>query len=1067
MDNTVLNAKDILKEYGGVNKNMLENILSAYEHHDTELQTLKHSPYYSVDNLPKYLCIKNGNFTILSINVDGLLSKIDELSALIELLQQQNIMFDVICIQESHLDNSYKHDTACIQLNGYDCKPQGKTCGQKGGLVTYIKSNYESEYYTIPDDNSISDIWEGLYVEVKDPDSYFRIMICNIYKPPRNNNDNRNIERFTKELIPKLQKIDSLGCEVAVPGDFNINLLKLHEKLKFQALFDDLTNLSLFPKITLPTRIGKQSSTLIDNIYCKLTHRTADTKSGILFSDISDHFPCFVSLNLNTKPKAPPKMVKQKFSTPNAVQKFKDELIKHDFTKDFDHSVDSNPSSNYDAFIDKVIEIKNDIIPTKIVKFNKHRHKKEDWITSGIIKSIAFRDKLRLKKTKTNIYSPDYEIISQNIQTYNKIIKDSIRLSKIKHHAEKFTKYKDDIKNTWKHISSLITKSSRKEISQIRIKIKVSGKDTEIKIKDKLTMANEFNNFYANIGPQLASSIDTNNKRPFDSYMNNPATTAFNFKHYTTDDTQKIIDSLKTKTSTGNDGISTQLIKVIAPGILKPLTALLNQSLKTGIFPNNLKLAKIIPLHKKESRELMDNYRPVSLLNALSKIFERAVYNQLYEYFKKNNYFYKNQYGFRDEHSTELAANELIDRVLEDLDKKCNPIVIYMDLSKAFDTLDHTILLKKLEYYGVNGTELQWFKNYISNRKQYVEIAGHQSSLANITTGVPQGSILGPLLFLIYMNDIPFSSKHFDFILFADDTSLKSYMNIHSHTFSKKSVSDMINAELAKVHDWLAVNKLSLNVKKTKFMVFHTRQKNLQLHIPELKIGDKIIDRVENFDFLGLTLNENMCWKPHVNKIASKISKYVGILNRLKRYVPSHILQMIYNSIVQSNLNYCILAWGYNCGRLKVLQRKAIRTITNSKYNAHTSPLFKKLSLLKLEDMFKINMLKWYHKYVNGKLPHYFKGYKIQTQEEIHNHDTRNKSEVTRPLSRIQAARKCLRNHISVIIRATTPNVLDKTKTHSFQGFGRYAKDRIIEQYQEECVIENCYICNRDNDSVN
>ena len=344
--------------------------------------------------------------------------------------------------------------------------------------------------------------------------------------------------------------------------------------------------------LTLPTRIGKQSSTLIDNIYCKLTHRTANTRAGILFSDISDHFPCFVSLDLNIKPKAPPKMVKQKFSTPNAVQKFKEELIKHDFTKDFDHSADSDPSSNYDAFISKVIEIKNDFIPTKIVKFNKHRHKKEDWITSGIIKSITFRDKLRLKKTKTNIHSPDYEIICQNIQTYNKIIKNSIRLSKINHHTEVFTKYKDDIKNTWKHISSLITKSSRKEINKIRIKIKVSGKDTEIKVKDKLAMANEFNNFYANIGPQLASAIDTNNKAPFDSYMTTPAKTAFKFNPYTSNDTQKIIDSLKTKASTGNDGISVQLLKLIAPGILKPLTALLNQSLTTGIFPNNLKLAK-------------------------------------------------------------------------------------------------------------------------------------------------------------------------------------------------------------------------------------------------------------------------------------------------------------------------------------------------------------------------------------------------------------------------------------------------------------------------------------------
>ena len=180
------------------------------------------------------------------------------------------------------------------------------------------------------------------------------------------------------------------------------------------------------------------------------------------------------------------------------------------------------------------------------------------------------------------------------------------------------------------------------------------------------------------------------------------------------------------------------------------------------------------------------------------------------------------------------------------LDNRGKVGTILIDLSKAFDTLDHRILLKKLKYYGVHGTELQWVKNYISNRKQYVEIAGHQSSLASITTGVPQGSILGPLLFLIYMNDIPFSSKYFDFILFADDTSLKSFMNIHTPTFSKQYLSNTINAELAKVHDWLAVNKLSLNVKKTKFMVFHTRQRNIQLHIPELKIGDKVIERVQS-----------------------------------------------------------------------------------------------------------------------------------------------------------------------------------------------------------------------------
>ena len=301
---------------------------------------------------------------------------------------------------------------------------------------------------------------------------------------------------------------------------------------------------------------------------------------------------------------------------------------------------------------------------------------------------------------------------------------------------------------------------------------------------------------------------------------------------------------------------------------------------------------------------IVDNYRPISLLPTISKVFEKCVFNQLYNYFQKYKLFYSSQYGFRKYHSTELACLELVDRIIKELDKGELPIAIFIDLSKAFDTLDHQILLSKLKYYGVDDIPIKWFSSYLNDRQQFVQIEDTCSEKQIITTGVPQGSILGPLLFIIYLNDIQFASTIFKSILYADDTNLISPMSV----FSSQDVnltSDNINTELNKISDWMAVNKLSLNIGKTKFMIFHYPQKKLRpSDIPTLKINDIQISRTQDFNFLGLTISETLQWKAHVNKISNKISKSVGIMYRIKRYVNSSILKLIYNALILPHLNY-------------------------------------------------------------------------------------------------------------------------------------------------------------------
>ena len=330
---------------------------------------------------------------------------------------------------------------------------------------------------------------------------------------------------------------------------------------------------------------------------------------------------------------------------------------------------------------------------------------------------------------------------------------------------------------------------------------------------NKEIIANSFNDYFASIGENLANKIRQPSNISYQNFLTNRVLTSFTFQLIHQNDISKIIKDFKPKTSSGSDGISMKILKIISEPLLPCITTLVNQSLVTGIFPEKFKLAKVIPLIKKPNIYTIDNFRPISLLASISKIIEKCVFNQVYSYFESNNHFYGSQYGYRKLHSTETACLELVDKLMKNLDEGETPICFFLDLSKAFDTLDHNILLNKLKHYGINGIELNWFKSYLSNRTQYVDIDGTTSKKKAIKTGVPQGSILGPLLFIIYMNDINSVSTHFEAILYADDTSLSAVLKAFGNR-TPSEISENINKDLSSISNWLKANKLFLNVSK-------------------------------------------------------------------------------------------------------------------------------------------------------------------------------------------------------------------------------------------------------------
>ena len=278
------------------------------------------------------------------------------------------------------------------------------------------------------------------------------------------------------------------------------------------------------------------------------------------------------------------------------------------------------------------------------------------------------------------------------------------------------------------------------------------------------------------------------------------------------------LNLLNNKTSSGHDGISTNLLKKIFSPLLKPLTTVINQSIRTGIFPSLLKIAKLIPLYKKDDPHIFGNYRPIALLPSISKLFEKILHSQIVNYFENHKLLYSSQYGFRSGHSCEMAGLELVDRASDLLVKKKDPFCLFLDLSKAFDILTHNILIDKLKFYGFQSQAITLISSYLSDRQQYVVYNEGKSDLVETNIGVPQGSILGPLLFLIYVNDMSMSSKMFSFINFADDTTLFSNLALFRENRTPLETTRYINNEIKLVEDWLIANKLCLNAKKTKVL---------------------------------------------------------------------------------------------------------------------------------------------------------------------------------------------------------------------------------------------------------
>jgi hypothetical protein len=947
------------------------------------------------------ICHLNVNSLLAGVNIsrhiDSQQSKFDEIHTTLITEYQ----FDIIALSETWLDNSISD--ALIQLNDYVLYRRDRN-RHGGGVLLYVNRSLPSCRRLDLEIDGTEMAWVEVIVDQK------KVLICCCYRPPGQRA--AEIDMFITNLQSSIDTaLYTQSDHIFIIGDLNDRCVDWNDDRPVSELGTQLKDLvivnNLYQIITEPTHFTDHSAYLLDVI---ITDSPGYMVSHGVMSPISNlhHLPVFAEISFKTIP------IRKTFS--RQVWHYKNANWEGLNTalslKPFEfNSQDVNEVLK--CFITDVYETCTQYIPNRVVKV---RARDKPWMTSRIKYLINQRNKWIRRFNQSR--NPIHKV---NRDHFRKLTRDEISTAKLSFYNKQMENLNNpnlSPKKYWSIVHSLCGNKMRRNIPTIVEESITYSTDAE---KSEL-----FSEYFAN--QSYLPPLSENFTLPDFEFV---TACKLNIVNFDTAKVLKVISKLNVNKATGPDNISNLILKNTATSLTEPLTKIFNISMRSGIFPEDWKLAHLSPIPKISNPKSKTNFRPISLLSCMSKVMERIIFEEMYQYFMDNNLLIIENSGFKKGDGTVNQLIHIVHNIYKGIDQKHDICMIFLDISKAFDRVYHDGLIFKLKQLGIEGKLLEWLKSYITSRKQKVVLNGQSSGIKTINAGVPQGSILAPLLFLVFVNDITrnINSKIY---LYADDTSIQREI-VGPQDF------ETINNDLQTLSNWASQWRVQFNANKTKFIYFSLKRNIPPL--PVLYLNNTPIEQIDCHKHLGLTLDSRLEWKAHIENISSRVSKTINSMKRIRWLIPRHTLEIVYKSLVRSVIDYGDIIYSSMSQslsqKLEKIQRDAALTCTGAIRLTNHEKILKELGWEPLSTRRQNHQLVMFFKMRNQITPNYLSELIPQTISSRRS-DLRNRNDYVVPFARTER----FKNYFSIVVVKMWNNLPEHAKSHtSLPIFKKYLND--------------------------